>query len=444
MSHEVYFQEALQYFPGGVNSPVRAFHGAGRDHPLFIRSAHKSFVIDENNRCFLDFVLSWGPMIHGHSHPKIVDSVSLAVKKGSSFGAPTRKETSLATMINSMMPTIEKMRFTSSGTEAAMTAVRLARAATGRPIIIKFQGGYHGHVESLLATSDDISSSNSPVTQHGTLTTTAQMVLNLPYNDLPALKAAFAAHGSEIAGVIIEGIAGNMGCVPATKDFILGLQALCNQHKALFILDEVMTGFRVAAGGATELYNLKPDLTLLGKIIGGGFPLAVIGGKKEIIDLLAPQGPVYHAGTLSGNPVAVQAGITTLELLQKEDFYPTLKQKTEHFCQAVVQKIGQYVPISTHYVPGMLSFFNTTKAPNNLFDVQQQSAEHFNLFFDGLLQEELYWPASLLEACFISQAHTPEQLDDAARKISLSWLRASKKIMKNKEAQGLTKELAFS
>lgn len=443
MSHEVYFQEALQYFPGGVNSPVRAFHGAGREHPLFIRSAHKSFVIDENNRCFLDFVLSWGPMIHGHSHPKIVDSVSLAVKKGSSFGAPTRKETTLAGMINSFMPSIEKMRFTSSGTEAAMTAVRIARAATSRPIIIKFQGGYHGHVESLLATSTDVESTNSAVTQHGTLVSAAKMVLNLPYNDINALQQAFNEHGEYIAGVIVEGIAGNMGCVPGDTDFLHTIQNLCREHKAVFILDEVMTGFRVAPGGATELYDLDPDLTLLGKIIGGGFPLAVVGGKKCFIDLLAPQGPVYHAGTLSGNPVAVQAGITTLELLQKEDFYPTLKEKTEHFCQAVVKKVGQYVPISAHYTTGMLSFFNTAQPPKNLQEVQAQSAEHFHLFFDGLLQEEIYWPASLYEACFLSQAHTPEQLEDAARKISLSWLRASKNLLKTKEASE-QKALAFS
>lgn len=435
MSHEVYYQEALQYFPGGVNSPVRAFHGAGRSHPLFIRSAHKSFVIDENNRCFLDFVLSWGPMIHGHSHPKIVDSVNLAVKKGSSFGAPTRKETALASTINGLMPTIEKMRFTSSGTEAAMTAIRLARAATKRPMIIKFDGGYHGHVESLLATSDDVAGTKGRISAHGSLKSTAEMVISLPYNDSEALRAAFTQYGSQVAGVIVEGIAGNMGCIPARATFLTDIQALCQKNGAIFILDEVMTGFRVAAGGATELYGLNPDLTLLGKIVGGGFPLAVIGGKAALLDLLAPSGPVYHAGTLSGNPVAVQAGLTTLELLQKDDFYPSLKEKTETFCQAVTQKIGQYVPISSHCVPGMLSFFNTATAPQNVADVQQQSKEHFNLFFDGLLQEEIYWPASLFEACFISQAHTPEQLQDAARKITLSWLRASKKLLKQTEAK---------
>jgi glutamate-1-semialdehyde 2,1-aminomutase len=259
------------------------------------------------------------------------------------------------------------------------------------------------------------------------------MVLDLPYNDIDTLKAAFDAHSSEIAAVIVEGIAGNMGCIPANPEFLKTIQQLCRKHGSLFILDEVMTGFRVAAGGATELYHLDPDLTLLGKVVGGGFPLAVLGGKKAFLDFLAPQGPVYHAGTLSGNPVAVQAGITTLELTQKEDFYPMLDEKTTLFCNAVLQKVSQYVPISAHYVTGMFSFFNTATAPQNLDDVTKQSSEHFNLFFDGLLQEEIYWPASLFESCFLSQAHSVEQLEEAATKVALSWLRASKKLLKKTE-----------
>jgi glutamate-1-semialdehyde 2,1-aminomutase len=433
MVHRDLFHDASQIFPGGVNSPVRSFKSAGQPYPLFIRSAHKSFVIDEQNRCFLDFVGSWGPMIHGHSHPKIIESVTLTAKKGLSFGAPTKKETILARMIQKFFPKMEKMRFTSSGTEAAMTAIRIARAATQRNIIIKFQGCYHGHSDSLLVEIGSAGASASQaLTSHGILPTVAQYTHVLPYNDVKSLIEYFESFGSEIAAVIFEPIAGNMGCIPATSEFIDAINECCRSYGALSIADEVMTGFRVNFSGACGLYpGFNPDLYLLGKIVGGGLPLGVVGGNKDYIDLLSPIGPVYHAGTLSGNPLAVQAGIASLELLMKEDFYPTLKEKTSMLCKKISSLLNeQDIAHSMHYRPGMFSLFDTPIAPMNFSDVQSQSAQKFHRFFSCLLNNGIYWPPSLYEACFISQAHTHEQLLEAAEKIAQACILADKYMMK--------------
>ncbi|MBM4222308.1 MAG: aminotransferase class III-fold pyridoxal phosphate-dependent enzyme [Gammaproteobacteria bacterium] len=431
MEHNNLYQEACEFFPGGVNSPVRSFKMTGLSHPLFIRSAHKSFVIDETNRCFLDFVGSWGPMIHGHSHPKIVEAVTASAKKGLSFGAPTQKESHLAALIRESFPQMELMRFTSSGTEAAMTAIRLARAVTQRPRILKFQGCYHGHSDSLLT---DIGSAGASVdgtlTSNGLLQDTMNYTDSIPFNDISALLNYFKTYSKSIAAVIIEPIAGNMGCIPATVDFISTLQTQCNLHGTLLIADEVMTGFRVDFSGATALYpNFKPDLILLGKIVGGGVPMGVIGGKKEYLSQLAPTGNVYHAGTLSGNPLAVSAGIASLELIRKDNFYAQLHDKTAYLCESVVDLIRPFdLPMQVHYRTGMCSFFNLSQAPMNFEDVSKQSVEHFQEFFAELLNKGIYWPPSLFEACFISQAHTYDHLKEASKKIAHSWIFATRKI----------------
>ncbi len=442
MEHHNLFQEASKVFPGGVNSPVRAFQAAGQPYPIFIRSAHKSFVIDENNRCFLDFVGSWGPMIHGHSHPKIVESVIQTSKKGLSFGAPTKKETTLARLIQEFFPRIEKMRFMSSGTEAAMTAVRLARAVTKRSVIVKFQGAYHGHSDSLLVEIGSAgASAETALTSQGILASTAEQTHILPFNDVAKLIAHFESFGSQIAAVIVEPISGNMGCIPGTKEFLLAINDCCKTYGSLSIADEVMTGFRVAFHGASSLYpNWKPDLYILGKIVGGGLPMGVLGGPKEYLDYLTPSGSVYHAGTLSGNPIAVQAGITSLELLKKEDFYPILEEKTALLCNTVSELLTeQGCSHSMHYRTGMLSFFDTPIAPMNFEEAQKQSIFKFHKFFEYLLQNEIYWPASLFEASFISQAHTHEQLLDAASKIAQSWALSARSLVKAQQ-----KELCFS
>ncbi len=446
MEHSELYAQSSAIFPGGVNSPVRSFLDAGQKHPLFIRSAYKSFVIDEKNRCLLDFVGSWGPMIHGHAHPKIINSVIETAKKGLSFGAPTKKETSLAELIQKFFPKMEKMRFTSSGTEAAMTAIRIARAATRRKAIIKFEGCYHGHSDSLLVKIGSAGASMSQaLTSDGILPEVSQETHILPFNDHSALINHFEQYGPEIAGVIFEPIAGNMGCIPSTELFIQTIQNLCKKHGALCIVDEVMTGFRVAKGGASELYpQLDPDLYVLGKIVGGGMPLAVIGGKKEYLDLLAPLGPVYHAGTLSGNPIAVQAGITTLELLEKKSFYTELQEKTEYFCRRFSTILKQHhIPHSYYAYAGMFSLYQTDVAPSNFSDVKQQSLEHFQLFFKELLKEDIYWPPSMFEACFLSQAHTLDQLHNAAEKVATAWIYAKKILDKKNQNTSLRANTAI-
>jgi len=438
MEHQDLFNAASKVFPGGVNSPVRSFQSAGQPYPLFLRSAHKSFVIDEKNRCFLDFVGSWGPMIHGHSHPKIVESVMQTAKKGFAFGAPTKKETTLAHLIQESFPRMEKMRFTSSGTEAAMTAVRLARGITNRKIIIKFQGSYHGHSDSLLVNIGSAGASvDNEFSSHGILASTAEQTHILPFNDVATLIEHFENFGSQIAAVIVELISGNMGCIPGTVEFIQAIDECCKTYGALSIADEVMTGFRVAFHGATSLYpGFKPDLYILGKIVGGGLPMGVLGGAKEYLDFLAPLGPVYHAGTLSGSPMAVQAGITSLELLKKADFYSVLEDKTALLCHGVSHILKeQNIPHSMHYRAGMFSFFDTPCAPMNFEQAQTQSLLKFHYFFDYLLQNAIYWPASLFESSFISQAHTYEQLADATHKIAQSWVLSTKSMAKQHDME---------
>ena len=414
------FSQALEVFPGGVNSPVRNFKSVKLSHPLFIDRAKGSYIYDSEGNKYLDFVGSWGPMIHGHASDQIIESVSQVVKKGLSFGAPTALETKLAQLIRQAFPSMEKLRFTSSGTEATMTAVRLARGVTGKPYIIKFSGCYHGHNDTLLVDAGSGCATFSQLSSHGVLKSTSDYTLSLPYNDLSAVQMCFDKYQGRIAGVILEPIAGNMGLVPAKKDFLELLRVKTKKEKALLIFDEVMTGLRVARGGATEIYQVTPDLITLGKIVGGGLPLGVVGGLSTYMDQVAPSGPIYHAGTLSGNPCAVTAGITTLEMMDK-DFHRRLGVKTKFFADEVLKSLGDKEKISVVHFPGMISFYRSRTLPENFEQVKSLSLDSFADFFKVLINSNIYWPPSLFEAAFLSQAHTQEQLSDAARVLARAF-----------------------
>lgn len=407
---EMLFQDAQTVIPGGVNSPVRAFRGVGGT-PIFFQSGKGSHVWDVDGKRYIDYVGSWGPLILGHAHPKVLDAVREALPLGMSFGAPTERETRLAKKIRAFFPAIEKVRMTSSGTEATMTAIRLARGITGRDKFIKFNGCYHGHSDSLLVKAGSgVLTLGIPATP-GIPASLAQHTLVAEFNDLAGTAALFDAYGAEIAGVIVEPIAGNMGFVPPTAAFLPGLRALCDAHGALLIFDEVMTGFRVAKGGAQALYGVTPDLTTLGKIIGGGMPVGCIGGLSRHMDYLAPVGPVYQAGTLSGNPLAMAAGIATLEALEEPGAYERLTAQTQKLIsgmQAVCQKLA--IPFQASAIGGMFGFGFTATAPKNYHDIAQGNSELFKAFYHGMLKEGVYWAPSMFEAGFVSLAHSDEDI----------------------------------
>jgi glutamate-1-semialdehyde 2,1-aminomutase len=361
-------------------------------------------------------------MIHGHSHPYILKAIKNSMQSGLSFGAPTRAENDLARLIKLAVPQIQKLRFTSSGTEATMTAIRLARGVTGRSHIVKFVGCYHGHYDSLLVDAGSGLAAAGELTSHGVLKSTADCTIALPYNDIEALELCFEKYSDEIAGVIVEPIAGNMGCVLPKLDFLKTMEYLCKKNGALFIVDEVMTGFRVALGGATELFNLDPDLITLGKIVGGGMPLGALGGKNEYMKHLSPEGSIYHAGTLSGNPTAVAAGIATLELLFEPNFHQQLHDKTKFFAEKIKENLtNRDQKFSIHSITGMITPFYLDQPPINYHDVQLQPIEWFYKYFQGLLDKKIYWPAALFETGFISSAHTYEDLEKASFNISQAW-----------------------
>lgn len=420
MSSSALFSQALKVFPGGVNSPVRNFQSVKLPHPLFIDRAKGSYVYDSDGQKYLDFVGSWGPMIHGHAHDDIVEAVAQVAKKGLSFGAPTALETKLAQLIQEAFPSMDKLRFTSSGTEATMTAVRIARGVTSKPYIIKFSGCYHGHNDTLLVDAGSGCATFSQLSSHGVLKSTSDYTLSLPYNDLEAVQACFDKYHGRIAGVILEPIAGNMGLVPGKKEFLELLRLKTKKEKALLIFDEVMTGLRVARGGATEIYQITPDLITLGKIVGGGLPLGVVGGLSTYMDQVAPSGPIYHAGTLSGNPCAVSAGITTLELMDK-NFHTRLGAKTKMFSDEVLRGLGGEKKISSVHFPGMISFYQSERLPENFEQVKKLSTDSFADLFKSLIDSKIYWPPSLFEAAFLSQAHTTEQLLAAAKKLAQAF-----------------------
>ncbi len=415
------FDEAKKRIPGGVNSPVRAFKAVSGT-PLFINKALGPYLYDSEDKKYLDYVGSWGPMILGHAHPEIVKAVNAAVKCGLSFGAPTEIETQMANKICDLMPSIEKIRMVNSGTEAAMSAIRLARGYTGRDIIIKFEGCYHGHTDSLLVKAGSGALTFGVPTSPGVPTDLAKYTVTLTYNDIHQLQDTFEKIGNKVAAVIIEPIAGNMSLVPGNQEFLNTLRELCNKHQSVLIFDEVMTGFRVALGGAQSIFNITPDITILGKIIGGGMPVGAFGGKENIMNHIAPDGPIYQAGTLSGNPVAMSAGLTTLNLISSEGFFNSLEHKTKILVDGITEsakKIG--VPLAMNYVGGMFGLFFTNEKTIDSFEkVINCNKEHYNIFFHGMLEEGIYLAPSSYEAGFVSSSHSDDDIKltiDTAEKI---------------------------
>jgi glutamate-1-semialdehyde 2,1-aminomutase len=406
------FQEACKYIPGGVNSPVRAFRGVGGE-PIFFKKAAGAYTTAADGRRFIDYVGSWGPMIVGHAHPQVIKAVQETAADGLSFGAPTELETQLARRVVALMPSIELVRFVSSGTEATMSAIRLARGFTGRDTIVKFEGCYHGHSDSLLIKAGSGALTLGVPTSPGVPQALAQHTVTLSFNDVAQVHEVFRQIGEQIACVIVEPVAGNMNCVPPAPGFLAALRSECDRNGALLIFDEVMTGFRVALGGAQALYAVRPDLTTLGKIIGGGMPVGAFGGRRDIMERLAPLGPIYQAGTLSGNPVAMIAGLTTLELVSAPGFHQRLQAATGVLIRGLAQSaLSAGIPLATNHVCGMFGFFFTKETVIDRFDkVMACDVERFKRFFHGMLGEGIYFAPSAFEAGFLSAAHTVADID---------------------------------
>ncbi|PLX90672.1 MAG: glutamate-1-semialdehyde-2,1-aminomutase [Desulfuromonas sp.] len=409
-SHD-YFAKAKQVIPGGVNSPVRAFKSVGCD-PLFIERAEGCRIYDADHQSYIDYVGSWGPMILGHCHPEVVRAIQDAAVNGASFGAPTYKEIELAEMVCDAYPNIEKVRMVSSGTEATMSAIRLARGCTGRDKILKFDGCYHGHADSLLVKAGSGAATFGVPTSPGIPADFAKYTLTATYNDLDEVKTMVAANKDEIACIILEPIAGNMGCVPPQPGFLEGLRELCTAEGIILIVDEVMTGFRVAYGGAQERFNVRGDLVCLGKIIGGGLPVGAFGGKKELMDQLSPEGGVYQAGTLSGNPLAMSAGITTLKLLKQEGFYEQIEEKSAYLEAGLRQAATKsQIPTCFQRVGGMFCTYFCEGPVHNFSDALKSDTEAFSRFFRTMLDSGINLAPSQFEAGFMSIAHSKEDLD---------------------------------
>lgn len=413
------FDQAKQYIPGGVNSPVRAFKSVGGD-PVFFARAKGAYLYDSEGKAYIDYVGSWGPMVLGHAHPVVIEKVQAAAANGLSFGAPTEIETLLAKKVCELMPNIEKVRMVNSGTEASMSAIRLARGYTGRDKIVKFEGCYHGHTDSLLVKAGSGALTLGVPTSPGIPADLAQHTITLSYNDAGQVEQLFSELGDEIAAIIVEPVAGNMNCVPGTLEFLQTLQAVCNKHKSILIFDEVMTGFRVALGGAQSIYNIKPDLSILGKIIGGGMPVGAFGGRAEIMDHIAPDGPVYQAGTLSGNPVAMTAGLATLELISETGFYEQLSAKALMLTKGIQEEADKAsVALSYNQIGGMFGlFFSEEKSIRRFSQVMACDSQRFNQFFHGMLEQGIYLAPSAFETGFVSSAHSEEDLQktiDCAR-----------------------------
>lgn len=406
------FARAQQSIPGGVNSPVRAFNGVGGT-PIFITHAEGAYTFDEDGNKYIDYVGSWGPMILGHNHPEIKRAVIAAVEKGLSYGAPTHAEITMAEKVKALVPSIEKVRMVSSGTEATMSAIRLARGYTGRDKILKFEGCYHGHADSLLVKAGSGALTMGVPNSPGIPADFAKHTLTVSFNKLDEVEAMFAAYPEEIACIIVEPVAGNMNCIPPVEGFLEGLRAVCDKYGAVLIFDEVMTGFRVAKGGAQAYYNITPDLTCLGKVIGGGMPVGAFGGKREIMDYIAPVGPVYQAGTLSGNPIAMAAGLKALELLDVEGLHAELEAKSKRLCEGFQQAANEAgIPLTTNYAGGMYGFFFTTADKVNTYQQATEcDVERFKKFFHLMLEEGVYLAPSAFEAGFVSSAHTNEHIE---------------------------------
>lgn len=409
-SHEL-FMEAQKYIPGGVNSPVRAFKSVGME-PLFIKKGKGSHIFDEDGNEYIDYVGSWGPLIVGHAHPEVVEAVQEALKNGTSFGAPTELEIELARMVVDAVPSIEKVRMVSSGTEAVMSAIRLARGYTNREKIIKFHGCYHGHSDSLLVKAGSGITTLGLPDSPGVTKGAAEDTINLSYNDLKAVEETVNQIGDQVACIILEPIAGNMGVILPKPGFLEGLRKITEENGIVLIFDEVITGFRVALGGAQEFYGINPDLTCLGKIIGGGFPVGAFGGKREIMDCIAPVGSVYQAGTLSGNPIAMTAGITALKILSNGYIYNVLNQKGKMFAAGFEQNARESaVDVFFTRVGSMSSMFFTSQEVTDYESAKTSDTERYARYFKAMLDQGIYLAPSQFEACFVSTAHSDEDLE---------------------------------
>ncbi|TVQ98367.1 MAG: glutamate-1-semialdehyde-2,1-aminomutase [Deltaproteobacteria bacterium] len=426
---EALYERACALMPGGVNSPVRAFRGVGGT-PVFVRRASGALIEDEDGHSYIDYVASWGPMILGHAHPEVIAAVVDAAAGGTSFGAPTARENVFAERIIAMVPSVEKVRLVNSGTEATLSAIRLARGFTGRPKLLKFEGCYHGHGDSLLVDAGSgVATLGIPGTP-GVLPEVARNTITLPFNDEGALEEAFARHGAELAAAIIEPVAGNMGCVPPRPGYLEALRRLCTVHGAVLIFDEVMTGFRVAPGGVQERVGVTPDLTTLGKIVGGGLPLAAYGGRRDIMDHIAPAGPVYQAGTLSGNPLAVAAGLRTLELLGEDPgLYVRLEETSSRLFRGLTEAAVEVgVSVTGHQVGAMFSLYFSDAEVWSFADAKASRTDLYATFFHGMLDRGVYLAPSAFEALFPGAAHTDAHVDRtiaAAREAFGDVLRAA-------------------
>jgi glutamate-1-semialdehyde 2,1-aminomutase len=414
------FERAQRVIPGGVNSPVRAFRAVGGT-PRFIARAEGPYIIDAEGRRYIDYIGSWGPMILGHGHPAVIDAVQRAARDGLSFGAPTEREIELAEEILDLVPSMEQVRLVSSGTEAAMSALRLARGATGRNKIVKFEGCYHGHADALLVKAGSGLATFGNPTSAGVPAEVVQHTLVLEYNNIEQLDDAFALHGAQIACVVIEPIAGNMNFVRASVPFMQRLRELCTRDGVLLVFDEVMTGFRVALGGAQSLYaraipGFEPDMSVFGKVIGGGMPLAAFGGKRAVMEKLAPLGPVYQAGTLSGNPVATACGLATLREIRRPGFFESLSQRTRSLVDGLLGAAKDAgVPMAGDCEGGMFGFFFADRLPHSYAAVMATDRERFNHFFHGMLDAGVYFAPALYEAGFVSAAHGEAQIAETVR-----------------------------
>lgn len=418
------FTAAQKHIPGGVNSPVRAFKGVGGD-PVFFKKAKGAHVYDEDGNQYIDYVGSWGPMIVGHAHPDVLKSVQDVMQSGLSFGAPTELETLMADKVCELVPSMDMVRMVSSGTEATMSALRLARGYTGRDKIVKFEGCYHGHSDSLLVKAGSGALTLGVPTSPGVPASLAELTITLSYNNIEQVKQTFKEIGNEIACIIVEPVAGNMNCIPPVAGFLEGLRDVCDEYGSVLILDEVMTGFRVSLGGAQGHYNIKPDLTTLGKVIGGGMPVGAFGGKREIMEHIAPLGPVYQAGTLSGNPVAMAAGLATLNIISQPGFFETLTLQTKKLVQGLEERAAKAnIPLTTNQAGAMFGFFFSEEKNISTFEqVTACDAERFKTFYHAMLKEGVYLAPSSYETGFVSSAHTGKDIMktlDAAEKVFLT------------------------
>ncbi len=418
------FEFSQEYIPGGVNSPVRAFKSVG-GVPIFFRRGKGAYVWDADNNSYIDYVGSWGPLILGHAHPKVIKAVQTAVKNGLTFGAPTEAELEIAQLLCTLVPSIEQVRLVSSGTEATMSAIRLARGYTGRNRIIKFEGCYHGHDDALLVKAGSGALTLGCPSSAGVSAEIASYTTVLDYNDQDGLEKIFGQFGEEIAAVIVEPVAGNMNLVTPKPGFLSTLRELCTKHGSVLVFDEVMTGFRVGLKCAQGIYNIKPDLTTLGKVIGGGMPMAAFGGRRDIMQCLAPIGPVYQAGTLSGNPIAVNAGLATLRLIQVSGFYKKLATRNLQLTEGLTKVAKKYgITFCAQSLGGMFGLYFRSNIPTSYAEVMECDRKSFNRFFHAMLREGIYFAPSPFEAGFVSSAHSNKEINStlsAAEKVFSNW-----------------------